>query len=139
MSNLPKQKQAQASIFGDAGIEIGGAEFFRPDNKWQTVTITAVRKPSVGDDPAYIEVKDNKRTPIWKRLDKGQANIGDGPSRLPIIAVADVEVQGRPMAWEITSSRAARALDAAVSALPATVKVKKTGSGIDTDYLVVVE
>lgn len=136
MSNNNKPTLEQASIFGDAGIDIGGAEFFRPDSKWQTVTVQAIRKPHESDSEAYYTVKDNKRTPIWKRIDGGQQALGDGPTKLPIIALADLEVNGRDLVWEISSSRAARALDAHITALPCTLKVKKTGSGKDTDYLV---
>lgn len=126
---------SQTSIFGDVGIEIPTTEFFSADTKTQTVDVLAVRKPNPDDSPSYVHVKDNKRTPVWKVLGSGQAGF-TGPDRIPILAIVDVEQNGRPMTWEISSSRLARALDACIDTLPATVKVRKMGSGTSTDFLI---
>lgn len=130
-----KQPQ-QFSLFGSAGIEIQTTEFFAADSKPQKVTVTGIRRPTTDDSDRYVEVPGNKRTPIWKDLGGGQQALGTGPARIPILAIVDLECNGRPQIWEVSSARAARALEAAVDALPCVVTVKKQGSGTNTDYIV---
>lgn len=149
--NASKPTGKQVGLLTALGIEepVSG-DFFKPDTKWQTVTILGARLPAIGDDPRYYEETHEARkarASIWKNTERDEedpdapawdpsgSDKQDRPKRLPILALVDVQQHGVDKVWEVTGVRAFHAVNS-VSEVPADYRVRKVGKGTDTNVVI---
>lgn len=119
---MPNDSPAKQSFLtAQAGIHVPetGAAFWKPDGRVRRITVLTARPPTAEEAaPRALKDRDGKPT----------------SDTVSVLAVFDIEVDGAPHRWDVSSRRALAALDAAITGLPIDLTVQQKGSGKSTTY-----
>lgn len=132
--NAVGQPASRPSFLATVGVNVpdANAPFWKPTGRPRRVRVVAVRAPA--DDEKVKQLPDQVKEVDGKRI---VTRKGD---KITLLAFADVLVDDVVHVWEISSRRAAVALDEvlSVTGVPVDVTVQMRGEGTSTSYHIAV-